>query len=327
VIKLEVIRPVVYIAILILSVVGTYVYKLRTQGIFACTAEGYYASSDAYLGYCNAEAYGDYDHGAFWFDLEPEAERFAVNADVLFLGSSRMEFALSTETTNHWFSSTAVPHYLLGFSHVENLTFVEPLLARLKPRAKVYVINVDQFFDDVETGPGSVILHDIDVGRRYSEKKLWQPLHRALCTTLRAICGNEFAFFRSREHGHWKRRGSNQNAPVPVADGPSSDQDHWNHYAALAEQFISKLPVDRACVLLTIVPYPGTRSVEAKAIADSVGLELLNPQLEGLRTFDGTHLDLPSAERWSKGFFDIAGPRIRHCLRQGEGETSAVSSG
>ena len=64
------VNPVVYIIVLVLSIYGTYAYKLRVDGIFACSAEGY--ASDHYLADCNAGAYGDYDHGAFWFDLEPE---------------------------------------------------------------------------------------------------------------------------------------------------------------------------------------------------------------------------------------------------------------
>lgn len=314
--KLPVIHPALYGAILVLCMVGTYVYKLRAHGIFACTAQGYYASTSAYLGYCNATAYGDYDHGAFWFGLEPAAQRGAIDADVLFLGSSRMEFGFSTQTTDQWFAAPAVPHYLMGFTHTENVSFVGPLLARLKPHARVYVINVDQFFYDTETGPASEILHDGDVGRRYSEKKLWQRLHRSLCTKLRRICGNDFTYYRSREHGHWKTFGANKVDAAPVSDGPISDQDQWQHYAAVAEQFISKLPVDRACVVLTVVPYPSTQIAEDRAIADAVGIELVNPQLEGLHTFDGSHLDLQSAERWSKAFFDVAGPRIRHCLDQ-----------
>jgi hypothetical protein len=39
--------------------------------------------------------YGDYKHGAFWFDLEPAAVNFARNAD----GNSRIQIALSTPAT------------------------------------------------------------------------------------------------------------------------------------------------------------------------------------------------------------------------------------
>ena len=61
------VRPVLYIIILVLSICSAYAYKLRTDGIFSCPADGY--PSDRYLAYCNTVSYGDYDHGAFWFGL------------------------------------------------------------------------------------------------------------------------------------------------------------------------------------------------------------------------------------------------------------------
>src|ERR1700723_2934218 len=111
VLKLPTLRPGLYIVVLLLSIPVGYGGYLRTQGVFACTAGDAYFGSARYLGYCNAAGFGDYDHGAFWFDLEPAAVRFAADADVLFLGSSRMEFALSTITTDHWFSSAGLSHY------------------------------------------------------------------------------------------------------------------------------------------------------------------------------------------------------------------------
>jgi hypothetical protein len=47
----------------------------------------------------------------------------------------------------------------------------------------------------------------------------------------------------------------------------------------------------------------------------ALGSELIAPQVDGLRTFDGSHLDAASAERWSAAFLDAAGPRIRECLK------------
>lgn len=306
------IRPVLYASILIATLVATYAFKLRTQGIFACPASGYPA--DGYLGYCNASAYGDYDHGALWFGMEAEAEQHAANADVLFIGNSRMQFGFSSAATAEWFVAAGASDYLLGFSHLENETFAAPLLARIKPRARVYVINVDRFFDDEESAPGAAILRGSDMQRRYSEKRLWQRLHRPLCTRLPRLCGQELAFYRFRQDGHWLARGGGPAHPQPVADADPSEREQWEHYATLARQFVSKLPVDRKCVILTVVPSPATKRAEARAISAALGLELIEPQPEGLQTFDETHLSVLSAQRWSSAFFDAAGPQIRQCL-------------
>ncbi|MEP6607259.1 MAG: hypothetical protein ABJA83_01115, partial [Burkholderiaceae bacterium] len=122
-------KPLFYILLLLCAVVGSFAYKLRVDGIFACGADRY--SADRYLAYCNATAYGDYDRGAFWFALEPEAPRNAAAAEVLFIGSSRMQFAFSTAATAEWFSLSAARYYLLGFSHTEDIVFLAPLLSKL----------------------------------------------------------------------------------------------------------------------------------------------------------------------------------------------------
>jgi hypothetical protein len=61
---------------------------------------------------------------------------------------------------------------------------------------------------------------------------------------------------------------------------------------------------------------PVTKTGNAEAIAAGVGLPLIAPDLDGLNTSDGYHLDRPSAERWSKAFLEAEGPEIRSCLEK-----------
>lgn len=311
-VKQKALPSVLYIVIIVAALAGTYAYKIRWHGLFACTSEGY--RYDRYLGYCDADAYGDYDHGAVWFGLEPDTQTYAAKADVLFLGNSRMQFAFSTIATDKWFAATDASHYLLGFSHNENVNFAEPLLAKLKPQAKVYVIGVDRFFGDRITGPASEILNDAQIERRYKEKRLWQQIHRKVCARAAWLCGNTFGYFRASKTGHWVVRGMGKNDTSPVSDGEPIEQELWSRNATLAQQFIDELPVDQNCVLLTLVPYPKARTAEAQALAAALGLDLIKPEVEGLRTYDGSHLDGDSAQRWSKAFFDLADVRIKQCL-------------
>src|SRR5580658_2998241 len=82
-------HPVMYISIVLITVLTSLVYQLRKETILACQATLY--SSDRYIASCNGTHYADYEHGAFAFDLEPRAENFARDADVLFLGNSRLQ--------------------------------------------------------------------------------------------------------------------------------------------------------------------------------------------------------------------------------------------
>jgi hypothetical protein len=309
-----------YIALLVFALLAGYVVKQRTDGIFACSPDGYRAGR--YLGYCNGASYGDYDHGAVWFGLQPDVREKAAAAQVLFLGSSRMQFAFSTIVIDKWFEAHEASHYLLGFSHTENASFAAPLLAKLQPRARAYVINVDRFFSDEETGPGSEILHKPDILAHYRAKHRWQQLHRAICGRLPSLCGTEFAYYRNAATGHWVVRGGSWSNAAPVAEAPPSGEDRWPHYVDVARGFIDALPVPRDCVILTVVPYPATKLAEARAIAAGVGMPLVTVEVDDLWTFDGSHLDKPSTERWSRAFLQVAGPTLERCVHPAGSETA-----
>jgi hypothetical protein len=304
-------RPGAYIVIILAVVAGTFVYSLRMNGIFACQTAGY--GSDRYLAYCQATKYGDYDYGAFWFDLEPEATAAAANAEVLFVGNSRMEFGLSSEAISNWFSSRAISYYLLGFSYDGNYNFEAPLLRRLHPQAKVYVINIDLFFGEYLSPPLMIIRGDPNAKARFEEKRGWQRIHKALCGTFPAVCGDEVAFFRSRVTGDWIVQGG-QFESGSVSYDDRVDEDVLKAYTAAGTEFISNLPVDRDCVMLTMVPKRETGNETMRAVAAALGVNLYAPELEGLTLFDGSHLDRESKERWSSAFLEAAGPQIQACL-------------
>lgn len=300
-----------YLLVLVAVSLAACGYSLREYGIFACQATAY--RSNRYLGYCGATSYGDYDHGAIWFGLEPSARNAAASAQVLFIGNSRTEFAFSSNATANWFSKRSESYYLLGFSHYENYTFEAPLLRGLRPRAKVYVINIDSFFDRNESGPGETVMQDQSARTNYKDKREWQSLHKAVCTSFRAVCGNDFAIFRSRPTGAWLVTGGLFKSK-PVSYDDDIDRKMVTAYTALGKQFLPTLPVDPGCVILTIVPTVNTAIGSAKAIAGAFGLGLVAPRLTGLNTFDGYHLDPQSAQRWSAAFLDEAGPQISKCL-------------
>lgn len=290
-------------------------YSVRRYGIFSCSASGY--SSDKYLSYCEATSYGDYEYGAFWFPLERSATAAAAKADVMFLGNSRANLAFSSKATSDWFSSLSESYYLLGFSNFGNYKFEWPLLRKIHPKAKVYVINIDAFFDQSESEPARAVMEDDAAKTRYEEKRYWQWLHKPVCATFKFVCKNHYAIFRSRSSGAWLwvvPPGWGKSAPVSYDE--NIDQNMVASYTAMGNQFLPTLSASRACTILTIVPTVNTNAGTAKAIATALGLNLIAPTPEGLATFDGSHLDPESSERWSAAFLEQAGPQIRKCLSE-----------
>ena len=308
-------RPTIYISVILVATLVGYAYQLRTQTIFACPANFY--DSDHYIAYCGAAGYGEYEHGAFWFDLEPSAQAFAKNADVLFLGDSRLQIGFTTAATANWFSAASNRYYLLGFAGWENMVFPEALLRRIQPKARVYVINVEGFFERSETPGIKTILHDPEARHRYEVKRLWQRVHEPICRNLPRFCGHEPVWFRSRETGAYITPSGERGVPIPVSYDQAINQDVVNSYTDAAILFLSQVPVKRNCIILTVVPKAETKIGNAKAVATALGMNFVAPEIsEGLGTDDGTHLTQPSAQRWSQAFFEAAGPKIRSCLEE-----------
>jgi hypothetical protein len=308
-------RPTVYILILLAAFAAPFFHRFRSNMIFACQASGY--TADRYLSYCGATEYGDYEHGAFWFDLEPVAGLSAAKADVLFLGNSRTQFGFSTAATAQWFSSASASYYLLGFGLWENSMFEGALLQKLKPRAEVYIINVVDFFQPFEAPLAKVIMHDPAEQSRYLSKRYLQFVHRAICTKLTPICGHITPTYRSRQTGMWyvQEFSTFKGRERPVSYDQKIAEREIDDGITIGRVFLSALPAKPECVILTAVPYAGTKLDTAKAIASGLGKVLVSPELDGLQTFDGDHLDPASAERWSNAFFEAAGPQIQKCLK------------
>lgn len=302
----------IYISMILVAALGASLYKARTQTIFACQGDLY--SADRYIAYCNGVGYGDYEHGAFALGLEPVALAHAREADVLFLGNSHLQVAFSTLATAEWFSAISGRYYLMGFTYYENMVFAKALLHRIRPTAKVYVINVDNFFRQWESPPAKEALIDPDARSRFEEKRFWQWLHQSICGPAPELCGHQLAYYRSRETGAYTRSNGGLNLTA-VSYDTTVDQAQVASDSANAVAFLSQLPVKRDCVILTMTPTVGTDIANVKATAKALGMDLIAPELSGLKTFDGSHLEAQSAERWSQAFFQAAGSRILSCLK------------
>jgi hypothetical protein len=307
-----------YICIVLVVALASYGYWVRARSLFACPANGY--SADSYIAYCNGANYADYEHGAFWFGLEPSALEHASKADVLFLGDSRLQEAFSTPATADWFSAGARSYYLMGFSYGENAVFAGELLRKMRPRAQVFVINLDGFFNGSETPPARTVLHTPQARSIYDGKRFWQPIHERVCKTIPRLCGSKGVTFRSRKTGAYDIQGQPL-AIAPVAFDNSVSQDVVDRDTAAAIDFLKQFTHGK-CVILTLVPRAETKIGNANAIAAALGMKLVTPEIEGLQTVDGQHLDRPSAQRWSQAFFQAAGPEIQSCLdRQAAGRS------
>lgn len=298
---------------LVLVGIFSYGYKLWVNGIFACPADGY--APGWYLAYCNSTAYGDYDHGALWYQDIPEVTHNASQANVLFVGSSRMQYGFSTDATQRWLEQRGLSYFLLGFSHTETVRFMGPLIEKIGSRAQVLVINVDEFFEDRLTEPVATLFAGGDAPSRYDAKRRWQRIHPVVCNNIPGLCGTSPVVFRRYDNGRWQQYGANPNwKNTLTAPSASEDDTHWQQDLQLARNFLDQFKLPPGCVLLTVVPSPQTPMAKAQWLANALQTPLIAPATAGYRTRDNSHLDEPSAERWSQAFFAQAAPVIETCL-------------
>lgn len=308
--RLRPLQPYLFLLLVPLVMFAAFAYNMRKTGIFACPPS---YEDNHYLGYCQATAYGDFDHGAFWFGLEPEARNAAASAQVLFIGNSRLQFGLSSHWVDQWFADRGATFYFMGFSHSENMTFIAPLLKALEPKARAYVINVDGFFDETPSPPGQDVLGSGDAERRYLGKQRWQPFHKAICTRVPRLCTGNIAYYRQRDTGQWRIAGDEGLPDSGIETELPLDPAKVERAKKLGPAFIAGLNAPRACIFLTYVPHKDNEAATARAIARALGFELIAPTIDGLRTFDGSHLTPVSAGRYAKALLDEAGDRIDAC--------------
>ena len=251
-------------------------------------------------------------------------------ADVLFLGNSRAQFGFSTDAVSERMAALGVPHYVFGFGLGGTSDVPLAVMRRHGIDARVLVVNADPFFSHVVNPTFARVLAGGPARRLgATASRSWSAecLQRRVCAergrvgvALRfALCGgDEVTLFRSVESGPLGRALVRAYRQLPgVAGGAAHPLDRERRIvraAAIADEFIAESGAERTCIVLTVVPHGDTREVFARrARAASSACAGRRRALEGLETFDRSHLSRDSAERWSSALLDDISPLIEDC--------------
>jgi hypothetical protein len=296
---------------------------LWLYNVLPCDWRGYMPGR--YLAYCDAGEFGDYEHSALYFGTEPDATAHIRAADVVILGNSRAQHAFSTEAVEAFFAKRNLKFYVLGFAYGENMRFAGALIDKLHIHPKMLIINADPgFFDEGYSQPSSDILK----GSWPIWARAWlihdfQAVHEPICAHIPLLCrpwARQPAIYRSIENGEWKWQGTFADAgkaysPVtPMKQLPEAPEK-LPQQIARAERFISNLQMDKRCVVLTGIPNSYSQAEEwAEKIGAAIDVASVAPVMDGLMTIDGSHLNQPSAERWSTLFLAEFSPALEDCL-------------
>ena len=310
----------IFAAMAFVSAVVTPV-AIMTYDNFACKTQPH--GPDDFLAYCRSVRYGDYEHGALYYGLEPKVRESIRTAQVLFLGSSRIQAALAANAAREYFRARGIRYFVMGFGYGEVSAFEQPVMERSGASPNLIVINADPFFvppnilsqpakDAIEGGPGYLW--------RLMSKMAFQRVHRIICRAVPLCPESEPSIFRSATDGQWNWIGpyiEEREVPIDQEIKERLPQFEIERAKTIGEMFLNRIGLDRRCVVLTGIPTNGLDSTEvAEVLATALRTRFLAPKVDGIATVDGGHLNWRSSELWSAAFVEALTPIMNECLGQ-----------
>jgi hypothetical protein len=258
------------------------------------------------------------DHTYLWNDLASAMEG-ARHADVVFLGSSRMGFALPFHELRAFEKRSRVRAFSLALPF-EPCVFPLEILEKFDVRPRVAVAEVDGFFAEARTIHASRV---VDEGWWVGRTTVWEE---DLAAAIWPVASRLLPSFVTRRPAHYLLRSPTHGAWLPF---------EWPHHHAAPTAPIAGEPPARTIELargvrdalaergtqlvLTCVPTGrgGCSPSYAQALADAIGVPAVTPPIAGLWTTDFIHLCPLSAKRFARtllrgvGELDELGPHDR----------------
>ncbi len=235
----------------------------------------------------------------------------AREADILFLGSSRMQFGVSWTLLQPWCESRGLSCYQMGFGHGEPMPLPKAVMERHDLRPALVVANVDRFFAPRPS----------DYGARIMDASLPVGLAQRLAVSTPSLFNLELMphfippapegsdlvwgrqsssqVFRSVEHGGWFAPEIPSKA-FPVASPDPADAP-TDREIQLCRDFADWLE-GRGGELVLIGVHTSTRNLGPMlpALAEAAQVTAVPVDAAGLETFDESHLTPGSAERYTR---------------------------
>jgi len=261
---------------------------------------------------------GHIDHHVLFHGIDKVALSNLRQADVLFLGNSRLMFALNQSGLQAFFKDLNLRYYVLGFGHEEQDDFPARIIRKYDLRPSFVVVNVDGFFWDGQSDWASKVMEEsaFDAWKLQWEAEASHVVRRRLHAVLPHYVDlkrgqREFVIYRSRLDGSWfvaNDFGDGEPFRWPVHDRtePSSRSKRS------AEEFKLDVESRGAKLILVLVPAPHASAHRAQVLADHLGVPLLTPPIAEPKTIDQSHLSLESSLRFEGAFFE----ELRGLLRK-----------
>ncbi len=266
---------------------------------------------------------GQVDHHVLYFALDDEATTRLRAADVLFVGNSRLMFALRPAVLRPEFAALGLSYYALGFGFREADRFPLALIRRLDLRPRMVVVNADGFFGGGLSAWAEVVNRDTPFAAR---KLRWEAetaheVRRAVhivAPNWLSLFGRpglgqarELNMYRSRSDGTWQVSPWPSTTAVFTPPAPAGVAPGRTEIAS-ARAFKAEMDARGITLVLTRVPTPEPLDgAGPAAFARLLEVPLVVAEPPGMTSADNSHLDPASANDWSRQFMAALTPHLR----------------
>ena len=266
---------------------------------------------------------GHIDHHVILYGIDAVVNERLRAAEVLFLGNSRLMFAMRSDEVRPWFAAEGVPYYVMGFGFREADRFPLAIIRKFDLRPRLVVVNADGFFGGGLSEWAESVIRDTPFAARKLQIEA-EAAHRARDVVhqvvpnwlgLHGLPGlaleRRFIVYRSRQDGTWDISTwpeGTQAFRQPPLEGPELGRGE----VAAARAFKAELDARGARLVLTRVPtpepMPGGGPARFAALLD---VPLVMADAPALTTYDQSHLSQGSAHDWSGAFLRALAPYVR----------------
>lgn len=290
-----------------------------------CNPEGY-ARGD-FMTSCAGIKVDRYAFGSIYLGSQKNAVKNAKTADVIIFGNSRTMRSFSTDAIDNYFKNKGLTYLIFaveGASYASAQHTVEKL--ELKP--KIVMTNTEILYSNVVgTAFGDLVYFPDKYKTRFDFFHAAQSFHKWVCSSniqkLKDIyCkGRTGAGWRSAVTGRFKWElvaEPGKNVPFKARKEENPPYTRLDAVLPNAREFLGNSNFKDSCHVLYMVNSPSSEPKLQKILADEVGALPIYTPVRNLRTYDNSHLDRPTSERWAAAFVKNLDLTLDRCL-QGEG--------
>lgn len=263
------------------------------------------------------------DHHVFYFGLDPVVQEQLRRADVLFLGNSRLMFALRPSVLRPFFEARGLRHYVMALGYREGDAFPFTILREFNLRPRLVIVNADGFFDAEFSSWADVVQRDTPFAARKfrweseAAHEIRRVVHQVVPNWFRLLGLPGLSSRRGMIVYRSRHDGTTELSPWPdgvevigapdLAGAPLGRGEH-----AAATNFKAELDLRGSALVLTFVPTPEPMAGGGPArFAALLGVPLVAPPIVGATSYDHSHLTQGSAHDWSRAFVAALDPVLR----------------